>query len=550
MTDKTLSLELQASDEELVGILREATSGRDVAKLLDVGYGALTYWAVRKNLSDRYEEFTIPKRNGGHRTIKAPLPPLKVIQRKLARILALLYSPRDVVLGFVPGGGVVRNARSHVGKRFVLNVDLRHFFDAIHFGRVRGLLMAAPYSLPKAVATILAQLTCSSPGLPQGGPTSPIVSNMVCARLDSELYRLARKYHCSYTRYADDLTLSSNRSTFPADLAVREGGGTAVGSHLSAVIESNGFEVNASKVRLQTSSDRQEVTGIVVNEKLNVRRSYIRETRAMLHAWEEQGLDVASETHAGLYAKRRHPKRMAPRFELVVRGRVGFIGMVRGFDDGLYLRLRNKLVELSPDDSWKDLRSPRGRLKEAVRVVEVPGVAQGTGFQLRGVGFVTCAHVLGDGSDIVVYDSESPESSVPATVVVRDDDADLAVLKLEEPPEWELVGNMDWQAEEGLPVTVAGFPVQRPGDTLYAQEGQVTQIRARPQRRFLVSAAIVGGNSGGPVLAGDAVVGVAAHGADGWEETDPRKQDEAFGVIPITRLKSMLSTGGSSESSL
>jgi len=181
---------------------------RDVAALLEVKYPDLTWHLYRRGMDTNYTTFEIKKRSGGTREIRAPISALKILQEKLCYILQLIYRVRRPVHGFAIGRSIVSNASPHVGKSFVLSVDIEDFFPSINFGRVRGMFMAAPYDVPERAATVLAQLCCYDNQLPQGAPTSPVVSNMVCGKLDSELHRLARRNRCVYTRYADDLTFS------------------------------------------------------------------------------------------------------------------------------------------------------------------------------------------------------------------------------------------------------------------------------------------------------------------------------------------------------
>src|SRR5262249_40547001 len=165
----------------------------DVAQLLGASVAKLKFLLYGRPESQRYIEFTLVKRRGGTRTILAPKNDLKVLQRRLADLLATAYRPREVAYAFVEGRSIADNADRHLRRRHVLNVDLKDFFPSINFGRVRGLfisLKAAP-----AAATVLAQICCHRGALPQGAPTSPVVSNMICARMDRQLLSLARKHH-------------------------------------------------------------------------------------------------------------------------------------------------------------------------------------------------------------------------------------------------------------------------------------------------------------------------------------------------------------------
>lgn len=211
--------------------------------------------------------------------------------------------------------------------------------------------MAAPYGLPEEVATILAQICCHNNQLPQGAPTSPVISNMICAKLDSELQALARNQRCTYTRYADDITFSTSLKVFPAALATTISDLTeqiGIGEQLHEVIRSNGFEINPKKLRLQTKLRRQEVTGLKVNVKVNVRRKFLKQIRAMLHAWGKYGLEAAQAEFISRYDKKR---RLNPIFSFaaVVKGKIDFLGMVKGKNDKNYLRFRAKLKELAPN---------------------------------------------------------------------------------------------------------------------------------------------------------------------------------------------------------
>jgi RNA-directed DNA polymerase len=182
----------------------------DLANALGVEFDKhLVYYLYRLRTNARYRQFEINKRNGGKRIISAPATGLKTIQQRLSRLLYGVYQIRPPVHGYALGRGPSTNAEAHVRQRFVLNVDLEDFFGSINFGRVRGMFMAPPYTRPPEVATLLAQICCHENKLPQGAPTSPIISNMICSRMDGELKRLSKEHGCFYTRYCDDLTFST-----------------------------------------------------------------------------------------------------------------------------------------------------------------------------------------------------------------------------------------------------------------------------------------------------------------------------------------------------
>jgi RNA-directed DNA polymerase len=293
---------------------------KDIAELLEISYGRLKYHIRRGQEDKRYIDFSIPKKSGKPRIISAPCTSLKILQRKLSQVLYCVYEPKAGVQGFVPNRSILTNAKKHVHKRFILNVDLKDFFHSIHFGRVQGIFMKPPYNLPKEVAVVLAKICCYSGRLPQGAPTSPIVSNMICARMDSELRKLANESKCTYyTRYADDITFSTTLSKFPCELAYTEDLGDlsklVVGGKLKSIIESNGFEINQDKVRLQHKSQHQEVTGLTVNQFPNVKRSFVREISSMLHAWDKFGLASVEQRYCEKCKKDFEKSGYIPKFK-------------------------------------------------------------------------------------------------------------------------------------------------------------------------------------------------------------------------------------------
>ena len=212
-----------------------------------------------------------------------------------------------------------------------------------------------PFELNEIVATVLAQICCFNNKLPQGAPTSPIVSNLICTKLDSEIQRFSKEHGLFYTRYADDITFSSNKKEIPKPLVLSyEMGFTKVilGNEIRILIEENGFRINQKKVRLANKSQGQEVTGLIVNQTLNINRKYIRNIEATLHNWEKDEQKTLKE-YENKYAKIITLQgKKGIKFMDCLRGKIEFIGSIRGHDDYIYQRLiskfnhlRNKTVE-------------------------------------------------------------------------------------------------------------------------------------------------------------------------------------------------------------
>jgi RNA-directed DNA polymerase len=189
--------------------------------------------------------------------------------------------------GFKRDRSIITNAIKHHKRRYVFNIDLQDFFQTINFGRVRGFFIKdANFMLDTKVATILAQIACYENGLPQGAPCSPVISNLVGHVLDIRLCKLASANGCTYSRYEDDITFSTNKPDYPSSIARRVAGEAhkwEVGDKLEEAIVSAGFAINPVKTRMQYRSSRQAVTGLVVNRKVNVRTEYRRTVRAMAH---------------------------------------------------------------------------------------------------------------------------------------------------------------------------------------------------------------------------------------------------------------------------
>ncbi|WJS84162.1 retron Ec67 family RNA-directed DNA polymerase/endonuclease [Paracoccus sp. TOH] len=254
----------------------------------------VSYVLYKMDAAKKYRSFDIPKKSGGTRAINAPEPQLALLQSRLAALLYACVQERKKTNprfwfashGFHQGRTIVSNAEVHKRRRFVFNLDLKDFFGTINFGRVRGFFINDQmFSLEPKVATIIAQIACHDNTLPQGSPCSPVISNLIGNILDSRLLALARDAHCTYTRYADDLTFSTNEKLFPTEIAVNvHGAEWQVGTKLGKTIETTGFSINPTKTRMSLRRSRQTVTGLVVNDKANINQDYYRAARAMCHS--------------------------------------------------------------------------------------------------------------------------------------------------------------------------------------------------------------------------------------------------------------------------
>lgn len=272
--------------------LQKMNTLKDMAFHLGMYPKDLSYMLYCLPPSKKYKRFKIAKKNGGEREILAPCRGMKGLQRKLLHILELCVKEVDdlhsvksnchLSHGFRKNHSIVTNANLHKRKRWVFNFDLKDFFPSINFGRVRGFFINnRDFKLNPCIATIIAQITTFEGFLPQGAPTSPIISNLIANHLDVNLNVIAKKYRCTYSRYADDITFSTNQRGFPRYVGITDlFGAWQVSSKILNVIHRCGFELNANKTRMNYYWSRQDVTGLTVNEKVNISKSYWHELKA------------------------------------------------------------------------------------------------------------------------------------------------------------------------------------------------------------------------------------------------------------------------------
>ena len=339
---------------EIKQLLQKGKSKDDLASLINlvielqneqlqttyklVSANRIGYYLSKRD--DKYLHFEIPKKSGGVRNISSPDKFLKKIQRRIAFVLEALYTPKPSANGFVTGRSIVSNAKSHIGRNYVYNIDIKDFFPSIHYGRVKAVLQIPPFKTSPEIAHLIAHFSCYKGVLPQGSPLSPILTNIVCQSLDYHLVKLAKHYRCYYSRYADDITFSSDKNIFKKENFINE---------LNSIITKQGFTVNEKKTRLQKHTQRQEVTGIIVNQKSNLKRDYVKKVRAMLHNWENNGLGYCQAKLEQQYPKEKGfiRNKTTPPFANVLHGKILFLGMVRGKEDAYFKQFEAKFNELN-----------------------------------------------------------------------------------------------------------------------------------------------------------------------------------------------------------
>ncbi len=278
--------------------LRKITTKPELAMLLGVKASFLTHVLYRLKPSTQYTSFTIPKKTSGNRTIFAPSERLKRLQSSLSNLLLdcideINKSKKEkdcnfkstLSHGFVRERSIITNAMMHLHQKNVLNIDLKDFFDSFNFGRVRGFFIANNhFKLNPNIATVIAQIACYDNKLPQGSPCSPVITNLITHSLDIRLASLAKNHSCTYSRYADDITISTREIDFPKQIMSKDSSEYIAGEKLKNEIKRAGFALNNNKTRIQYKDSRQDVTGLVVNKKPNVKKEYWRTIRSQCHS--------------------------------------------------------------------------------------------------------------------------------------------------------------------------------------------------------------------------------------------------------------------------
>ncbi len=223
-----------------------------------------------KGKDNYYHSFYIPKSNGGRRLISAPSDDLKGIQRDILRSILNRVPIHRSANGFRRKRSIITNAENHIGQEVVIKVDMQDFFPSITYERVKGVYTNLGY--PEKVAEALTELSTYKGRLPMGASTSPYLSNIIAARLDRRFTNLGKKIGFRYSRYADDLAFSSEDRNFTRHIPF-----------FRKIIEDEGFEVNEKKIVIARKGGQQKITGVVVNEKINIDRKEYKKLRAVVH---------------------------------------------------------------------------------------------------------------------------------------------------------------------------------------------------------------------------------------------------------------------------
>ena len=284
-------------------------NAEDLAKAMHIPVGELRFLSfTRKNSKiSHYKRFQMAKKSGGYRLISAPMPKLKKAQHWILEHILNKVTVHDNAHGCVIGKSIKTNATPHIGKAVVINQDFQNFFPSVTYNRIKGVFLALGYS--HQIATILS-LLCSEPKivdvsllgedyyaqrgerfLPQGSPCSPAITNILCRKLDFRLSGLAKKYNFDYTRYVDDITFSGDKNSLSKI--------TPLLKYSGKIVRNENFKLHPEKLRVMKRNAKQEVTGVVVNEKANISKASLKRFRALLFQIEKDGIEGKSWNNGG-----------------------------------------------------------------------------------------------------------------------------------------------------------------------------------------------------------------------------------------------------------
>ena len=541
-------------EEEIKKLFYSLKTREDVANLLEITDKSLRYFLYKVRPENMYHSFTIPKKDGSLRIISAPCRELLAIQRKLSQVLSMVYEPKPCAFGFVNGKNHIDNARHHINRRSVFNIDLKDFFTQIHFGRVRGMLINKPYCIGTEAATTISQIACLNAHLPQGAPSSPIITNMILSSLDNALMHLAKKTNCFYTRYADDITFSTYKHSLDKSIVVNEGGNITIGDSLAKILKNNSFEVNEAKISLRSHNARQEVTGLTVNRFPNTRRSYTKQLRAIIHNCEKYGIYDAAKFYIQKGFCKNHTISsqidnpdaediVTNWFKRVLIGKTHYIKQVKGSQNLPFLSFAKRINELFDetifDISFLDFFG--NSIKNSVFVLEDPCSGnQGSGFYIPNIGIITSYHVTENGGFYQVYPYEANKGKTYGMIgkdineLSSDKDIDYAIYK----PVFSLNDNLTFKCGNsrnlkiGDSVTIIGYPNYQAGNSPYIQSCTITSTKKYFNGPlYTVSGRIVHGASGGIVLNSQyEAVGIIKGGIESFDEDDHTESD---GFVPL-----------------
>ena len=505
---------------------------KDLAKYLGYELSNLTFIAYKLPDLKKYNKFVIKKRNGKARNIFAPCQALKNIQNKIKKGIEKNYHINSVVHGFVKDKSIITNAKTHIKKKYIVNIDLQNFFPTINFGRVRGIFIEY-FKFSNEVSTLIAQLLCFNNELPQGSPCSPLISNIICAPLDKKLYKYAKFNKLDYTRYVDDITFSTNLKNCTNKICtLTEEDKLILNPDFENIIHEAGFIINDKKLFLNGKNRRQQVTGLVVNEKVNFKKEYINNVRSILYHCKKDSIVETAKIYNDRYSRRNKilgggDNYIKLWFSRVLKGKLLFamqvcpkISLIK------YCEEYNNIFKGINSINYEKCESDYESKQKVLRIIDMDGNGLGSAFCIKDVGIITCYHVIKD-YVICYYMRNGKKHCIDVNSMKYDENLDIAVLPINGIDGYEIKDRQRYVQNQKI--TVIAYP--NADLNISMEEGRVlSRGKFFGQEIFKTSQRIIWGMSGGVVLdKNNNVCGMCVQGDNPYIKNDT---DFESGFIP------------------
>lgn len=284
LKQELMSRDLNSVDVEFIISYAQSLLDKDIPVIFDLehlrrllGLKRSDFKQVYYANSNQYHNIEIPKNNGlGTRKLSLPSDKLKKVQRWILDYILYNFEVNEKATGFTLDKSIVTNANFHTNQKFVLKIDIKDFFPTITSNRVYGLFKSFGYN--NSISLALTKLCTHENCLPQGAPTSPYISNLICRHLDIRLNGLAKKNNLNFSRYADDITFSGE--FIPSNIV----------EMVQWILIEEGFWINELKTKLLNKSQRQKITGIIVNQKLSVPKEITKTLRQEIYYMKKFGV--------------------------------------------------------------------------------------------------------------------------------------------------------------------------------------------------------------------------------------------------------------------
>ncbi len=290
----------------------------DIKKINKILYG------ISNNIDLNYEEIIIKKKNKNLRYLNEPSPILKSIQKRILKNVLEEKMISKCAYAYKKGLSTILNAKSHVGCKVILKLDIENFFDNINFYKVYNSCFNENL-YPKKLGMLLTNLCVYNDRLPQGSPTSGYISNIVLRNFDCNIDAYCKDKNINYTRYSDDMT-------FSGDFDIRK-----LIKFVNELLYKERFRLNKSKIKVVLNTTRQQVTGIVVNEKINLSKNYKRKIRQEVYYILKYGVKS--------HIEKRNINLSCNRYLSVLLGKINYVLTVNP-NDKEFINYKNEIKRI------------------------------------------------------------------------------------------------------------------------------------------------------------------------------------------------------------